>query len=37
MHKFRELKVWQRAMDFVIEIYMSSAGFPRSEQYGLTS
>lgn len=37
MHRFRELKVWQRAMDFVTEIYRSSAGFPRSEQFGLTS
>ena len=37
MHKFRELKVWQRAMDFVTEIYKVSAGFPRSEQFGLTS
>ena len=37
MHKFRELKVWQRAMDFVTEIYRSSSGFPRSEQFGLTS
>ena len=37
MHKFRELKVWQRAMDFVTEIHRSSSGFPRSEQFGLTS
>jgi four helix bundle protein len=37
MHKFRELRVCQRAMNFVTEIYRSSAGFPRSEQFGLTS
>jgi four helix bundle protein len=37
MHRFRELKVWRRAMDFVSEIYRSSAGFLRSEQFGLTS
>ena len=37
MHEFRELKVWQRAMDFATEIYRVSAGFPRSEQFGLTS
>ena len=37
MHKFRELKVWQRAMDFVTEIYRASAKFPRPEQFGLTS
>ena len=37
MHTFRKLKVWQRAMDFVAEIYKISAGFPQSEQFGLTS
>jgi four helix bundle protein len=37
MHKFRELKVWQRAMDFVTESYRVSATFPGSEQFGLTS
>lgn len=37
MHKFRELKVWQRAMDFVTEIYRVSARFPSSERFGLTS
>lgn len=37
MHRFRDLKVWQRGMDFVTEIYRSSAGFPRSDQFGLTS
>ncbi len=37
MHKFRELKVWQRAMDFVTEIYRVSARFPSSERLGLTS
>lgn len=37
MHRFRELKVWQRAMSFVTEIYKVSGGFPRSEQFGLTS
>ncbi len=37
MHTFRRLKVWQRAMDFVAEIYKLSTGFPRPEQFGLTS
>jgi four helix bundle protein len=37
MHKFRKLKVWQRAMDFVTEIYRVTNQFPRSEQFGLTS
>ncbi len=37
MHKFRKLRVWQRAMDFVTEIYKISSRFPKSEQFGLTS
>ena len=37
MHRFRDLKVWQRAMGFVTEIYKMSGEFPRSEQFGLTS
>ena len=37
MYRFRELKVWQRAMTFVTEIYKMSREFPRSEQFGLTS
>jgi four helix bundle protein len=37
MHTFRKLKVWQRGMDFVTEVYRVSAGFPQAEQFGLTS
>ena len=34
---FRDLRVWQRAMDLVEMIYKVSVDFPRSETYGLTS
>ena len=34
---FRELRVWQGAMELVEAIYRSSAGFPKAEMYGLTS
>jgi len=37
MHDFRQLKVWQRAMDLVTDIYRDSADFPKREQFGLTS
>jgi four helix bundle protein len=37
MHKFRELKVWQRAMTLVVDIYRLTQSFPSSEQFGLTS
>jgi len=34
---FRDLVVWQKAHQFVLGVYQYSAGFPRSEAYGLTS
>ncbi|HEX5653167.1 MAG TPA: four helix bundle protein [Chitinophagaceae bacterium] len=37
MHKYRELKIWQRSMDFAVEIYKVTAGFPKEERYGLCS
>lgn len=37
MHNYRELRIWNRSMDFVVKIYEVSAGFPKEERYGLTS
>lgn len=34
---FHKLIVWQRAHEFVKEIYQITARFPREEQYGLTA
>lgn len=34
---YRELIVWQKAMDMVAEVYKATEGFPREEIYGLTS
>jgi four helix bundle protein len=34
---FRDLQVWQRAMQLTVSIYRLSQGFPREEIYGLTS
>jgi four helix bundle protein len=34
---YKDLIVWQRAVDFVVEIYKATNGFPREEIYGLTS
>jgi len=33
----RELEVWKKAIDFVIEVYTITSEFPKSEVYGLTS
>ncbi|NIP55312.1 MAG: four helix bundle protein, partial [Aliifodinibius sp.] len=37
MHKYRELKVWQRAMAFTVEIYRESQHWPSEEKFGLIS
>jgi len=34
---FRDLIVWQKAHEFVLEIYRVTQCFPRQELYGLTS
>jgi four helix bundle protein len=34
---FRDLVVWQRAMQLTVAIYGLSKDFPREEQFGLTS
>ncbi|MDP2336285.1 MAG: four helix bundle protein [Bacteroidota bacterium] len=37
MNTFREIKVWQKAMDFVTKMYRSTKKFPQDELFGLTS
>jgi four helix bundle protein len=37
MQHFTKLLVWQRSHKLVLAIYSTSVGFPRSEQFGLTS
>lgn len=34
---YRDLVVWQKAMDLVTAVYRVTSGFPREEIYGLTS
>jgi four helix bundle protein len=34
---YRDLEVWQQAMDLVMEVYRQTAHFPGHEIYGLTS
>lgn len=33
---FKDLRVWQEAMKFAIEVYRVTAPFPRHELYGLS-
>ena len=37
MASYRELKVWQRAIELSVAIYKLTAEFPKEEVYGLTS
>jgi len=34
---FQDLVVWQKAHEFVLAVYNYSAGFPKSETYGLAA
>jgi four helix bundle protein len=34
---YRDLIAWQKAMDFVMDVYRTSKAFPREEFYGLAS
>ncbi len=35
-HNFKELKVWQHAIELATQIYSATADFPNSERFGLT-
>ncbi|WP_438962995.1 four helix bundle protein [Nonlabens sp.] len=37
MHQFEKLKVWQKAMDLVVDVYKATETYPKEEKYGLTS
>lgn len=37
LSSYKELHVWQRAMELVVSIYKVTANFPKEEIYGLTS
>lgn len=37
MHNFKELKSWQKAIEFCVEIYKLTGSFPSEERFGLTS
>jgi len=36
-NSFRDLQVWQRAIQMSLAIYRLTSGFPKEELYGLTS
>lgn len=37
MHKYKELKLWQKSIDLVTTIYLSTRTFPQDEKFGLVA
>ncbi|MBB6326489.1 four helix bundle protein [Algoriphagus iocasae] len=37
MHNFKELKVWQKSVDFAVKIYPVTKDYPIEEKFGLIS
>jgi four helix bundle protein len=37
MRRYRDLEVWEYSMDLAVAAYRWTAGFPRAEQFGVTS
>lgn len=37
MHRYKELKVWQKAIDLAVEVYRVTEKLPKEERFGLIS
>ena len=37
MKKFKNLKVWEKGIDLVVDVYNKTESFPKEEVYGITS
>ncbi len=37
MHNFKQLKIWQKSVDFAVDIYKLTQSLPKEEQYSLVS
>ncbi len=37
MHRYKELRVWQKAIDLAVEVYRITEKLPKEERYGLIS
>jgi four helix bundle protein len=37
MHKYKELKIWQKAIELVTEVYNLTTNFPDKERFGLVN
>jgi four helix bundle protein len=37
MHRYKQLKVWQKSVDMAVDIYKLTLPYPTEEKYGLVS
>lgn len=37
MHKYKELKLWQKSIELVTSVYLKTHAFPKDEKFGLVS
>jgi four helix bundle protein len=37
MHDYKQLKVWNKSIDLVVDVYKATGDFPKEEKYGLIS
>ena len=37
MHKYKELKLWQKSIDLVTSVYLTTRSYPETEKFGLIS
>ena len=37
MHNYKQLKVWNKSIDLVVDVYKATVEFPKEEKYGLIS
>ena len=37
MQDHRKMRIWQRAQEWCVQVYLLTADFPEEERYGLTS
>lgn len=37
MHNFKELKIWQKAIDVCVDVYKTTTSFPKDELFGLNT
>lgn len=37
MNRYKDLKIWQKAVDLSVKVYEITRNFPKDEVYGLTS